>query len=37
MTISHMAETAHASLLYPFFTLSGASGGVLCCRALTAQ
>lgn len=32
-----MAATAQASLLNPFCTLSVASGGVLCSRALTAQ
>lgn len=37
MKISHIAATAQASLLNPFRTLSLASGGVLCSRALTAQ
>lgn len=37
MNISHMADTAQASLLKPFRTASLASGGVLCCLARTAQ
>lgn len=37
MKISHIAATAHASLLYPVRTLSLALGGVLCSLALTAQ